>query len=611
MFLQLLSGSLDMLAGQWEVLVRAFARLALDIGTARTTDRKYKDQEAQQDFRLAEVKSDLPRESLFGICRAEIDALKAFKARSAVVRVDPVVRFRHGIRRVRISFALLAHPPGNPNVQDEINALHAEAVEEWKKLTVPPAPERKPDPAFDEKQYAPQPIGGGNSIRSMFEELFGTAKKEPGVEILDGFKAAVDNCRERIDDLERFINLQLEQLIVVDSEPGLRANVAGIRAGVEDLGSFPILTSELGGFGSSGGSVGYAQPAGGANNGYRQLIDNTLRQVIGRVPRLADTGSFVSALKQSFEITEVDGGTQYKWLPRTYAGQAELGGHITGAQASLYAQASAGLDRSLDLLNALEALNPAADEEEMDAALVIVTTELTQVVSELKIEGGPRVPRVDQLFEQLVGKDPDPGRADGRGVGGDLGHLRDTYGLVDANINTLDEEGIVSNFIAVQDYVLATRTSWIQFRKLWQGQDLGTRFVTLQRALSVVNDSVQEVYAAMDSVFVGAAERQVAKFPMRKRGGTMAVEELLSWIVGFATDEAPKLIRDGGRRGVTAIQPTAVLLEELVSDLLAANTIPAGMRHARVRRPLEEVRGFLDDIQTLADEVRRPLRSTP
>src|SRR5581483_6503615 len=176
---------------------------------------------------------------------------------------------------------------------------------------------------------------------------------------------------------------------------------------------------------------------------------------------------------------------------------------------------------------------------------------------------------------------------------GHLGQLRDLFGLVDGRINTLDEEGVVSNYIAIQDYALAIRASWLQFKALWQGQDLGTRLVLLSRGLSVIADSVQEVYAAMDSVFVGAAERQVASFPTSD-GGSMLVEDLLSWVVSFATDEAPRLIHEGGRRGVTAVQPTAILLESLVRDLLEATTVPSGMRHPRVRRPLEEVAGFLD-----------------
>jgi hypothetical protein len=113
-------------------------------------------------------------------------------------------------------------------------------------------------------------------------------------------------------------------------------------------------------------------------------------------------------------------------------------------------------------------------------------------------------------------------------------------------------------------------------------------------------------------VFVGAAERQVSSFPTND-GNSMLVEDLLTWVITFTTSEAPKLVHEGGRRGVAAIQPTAILLEDLVDQLLdslsTAPTIPAGMRHPRVRRPLEELHGYLEQVQLLAEEVRSPLRA--
>jgi hypothetical protein len=91
------------------------------------------------------------------------------------------------------------------------------------------------------------------------------------------------------------------------------------------------------------------------------------------------------------------------------------------------------------------------------------------------------------------------------------------------------------------------------------------------------------------------------------------VGELLSWVTLFTTDEAPRLVQEGGRRGVEAIQPTAITLEKLVRQVLAALPtdpgLPKGMSHARVRFPLQELRGYLDQIQRLAEDVRKPLRT--
>jgi hypothetical protein len=130
----------------------------------------------------------------------------------------------------------------------------------------------------------------------------------------------------------------------------------------------------------------------------------------------------------------------------------------------------------------------------------------------------------------------------------------------------------------------------------------------------VAAESVDEVTAAMDSVFVGPAERQVASFTVAGQTRLVMVGELLGWVSNFTTVEASKQIQDGGRRGVAAVQPTAVALEGLVGQLIIALPsdpgLPKGMQHARVRFPLQELRGYLDQIQQLAEDVRRPLRKT-
>jgi len=138
-------------------------------------------------------------------------------------------------------------------------------------------------------------------------------------------------------------------------------------------------------------------------------------------------------------------------------------------------------------------------------------------------------------------------------------------------------------------------------------RDIG---LLLSRALSVASESVNEIYAAMDSVFVGSAERQVASFTL-EGGGKMLVEELLSWVVTFTSDEAPKLVYEGGRRGVEAILPTAEQLDDLVSQFIAGlgsdPSLPQGLRHPRVRYPLMELRTYLQQIQQLAQDVRTPV----
>ncbi len=420
--------------------------------------------------------------------------------------------------------------------------------------------------------------------------------------------AEIQSVREEIDDLGVFIRRRQEDLLGVSSLIGERANLQRLRGSVEDLGSFPILTSDVDVSAPTRPAAGYGP--GGA--GLQNRISSALREVLGRVPRIADTRSFKAALTQSFDLVEVEGHTVATWTPHSFIGQTELGGGVTGAQASLYARASVALDHALPLLDGLYPLDPNADEEEVNAIRAIARSELIEVVAELKTEGGPRVARVDGLFDLLIGTTINSSTIDDDSH---LGQLEEQLGILDTHINTLDEELDASNFIAVVEYVISINESWKQFKSIGSGasvaKDLGTRLVLLSRSLSVAAESVQEVYAAMDSVFVGPAERQVASFQDRK-ANTVLVEELLSWITTFATDEAPRLVNEGGRIGGAAIVPTAIKLEDLVDDLIKAIPhdpgVPSGMRHPRVRRPLEELAGYLNEVRRRAEDIHLPLR---
>ena len=203
---------------------------------------------------------------------------------------------------------------------------------------------------------------------------------------------------------------------------------------------------------------------------------------------------------------------------------------------------------------------PHSDDQDVDAVRAIVRSTFSELVNELGVEGGPRVPRVDSLFEQLLVTLPvvDPER-----VGGQLGMIAQQFGLQRRRINTIDEEQNLTNFIIVVEYVLSLKQSWDTQRGFFTRTGVtelyfGTQLVLVARALSVVAESVQEVYAAMDSVFVGPAERQVVEltFPKRPDSRRCSWPSCSRWIEEIATEEGPRLIQEGGKAGVVAFQPT-------------------------------------------------------
>jgi hypothetical protein len=379
---------------------------------------------------------------------------------------------------------------------------------------------------------------------------------------------------------------------------------AQVKDAVGDLTSYPLLTESTGGLAPS--------PAAGttaAGPGLGQTVQTALREVLSWRPRASNVQGFRAALDQSFAEKEDEYGTkQYIWVQRSYAVQADLGA-VTGAQASILTRAKAAYDQSIPILDGLVALRSDADVENVEAAREIVRSYLTELINELGQEGGPRVQRVDSIFLSLLGP---TGAIDPDKVTGALGGLRDVYGLTSAQVNTIDEERNLTNYQVLVDYVVSLKLSWDNQRRFFDrvGKDvfLGTQLVLVSRALGVVAESVQETAFAMDSVFLGEAERQTVQLEYAGEP-PLFISELLAWVDHFATEEGPRLIRDGGKTGIKSLQPVAKQLADLVSDAQLQPDgqqdpakLPASFRTTRVQRALAELANHMDDVTDLISQ---------
>ena len=474
--------------------------------------------------------------------------------------------------------------------------------------------ERIPDllPAEEAFGQAGRVVVESDAIRQQVLENFALEPTvdEPdrlgfGLEPSVGDSIAVTLCRNQLESLRTYIATCTQEFQEVIDDVGQRFHIGGIREGFDNVASYPMLTSGMGAStpALSGGPVAPGQVS------LQRMVEGAMRHVLGRTPRVHDPRSFLAALNQSFQIVEVGDRTEVKWTQSRYAGLTELGGGVSGAQASLYTRARVTRDNVLPLLDGLRPLLPDPDLELVDASRAIVRAQLIELVNELGVEGGPRLARVDRLFESLR-EEEIPVEGDEQPYSpGYLGYLQFVFGLVPERINTLEEEVVFTNFMMLRDYIDSLHASWIGFRAEWEGRDLGTRLVLLERALSVVAETVEEIYAAMNSVFVGEAERQVASF-RDENGREIRVSELLSWVTTFAMEEAPHLIEDGGRRGVGVIIPTANTLSNLVALFIRSipygENIPDGLRHPRVVRPLQELEGYLEQVLQLSQGVWRP-----
>ncbi len=419
-----------------------------------------------------------------------------------------------------------------------------------------------------------------------------------------------------------------------DSGPGRATSEA-----FTDLAAYPVLTEEISTTGVpapvAGGTGG-----GGAGAAYAQVVDQAMRDVLGWRPG-GDLAGFQAALTGAFQLREVEGHTEWAWQQRGYAVQADMGA-LSGAQASIYARAKNALDQMQPLLAGLTALNPAKYEpQDLETIRSVVGTELQELVGELAREGGPRIQRVDELFGLLLGQGRKSQSMDPDQVQGNLGTLRQRFALTVDEIQTVDEERIVTNFRIIVEQVLALYSSWNFDRKLLSGVGpkaaLGTILIWLSRGLEAVCESVGDLLFALDSVFVDAAQRQVIELrfgglkvdvpevPFKgnppqtvteklEKQAPMFLSDLLDWVLRVSQDEGPRIIQDAGKDGVLAFKPVLNTLRVLVRatakiarERSAQNAMPAGMRTPRVDRAITVLAAQLDEAANLASLVRAEL----
>ncbi len=406
---------------------------------------------------------------------------------------------------------------------------------------------------------------------------------------------------------------------------------------LKDLQTYPILAQEV--------SLGNAPAASGPSTSLNRTVENLMRDVLGWRPKTSDPRGFVAALTQSFTLEEVEGHVEWSYVPRGYAVQADLGA-LTGAQASIYQRAKAALAEMLPILDRLYPLQPEYDSENVAAIRTIVHDALVALVAEFGVEGGPLVQRVNVLFDQLLGENPD--LRESEKPQGQLGALSLAFGLSRDAINTLEEERNYTDFLMLVDYANGLKSSWDDQKDYFGGARgekepyLGTQLVWLSRQLGVIAESVQETYFALDSVFVGPAERQTTRLDIvgfvrkaqedestlvtwwnslptsakelledlvLKNTSPIYLAELLNWVEQVVGTSGPKLIQDAGKAGVVALQPVLSNLTKLMKATALIASAPSsnparGFHTARSARCLDEISKGLDEATRLADAIK-------
>jgi|RhiMethySRZTD1v2_1073278.scaffolds.fasta_scaffold437757_2 hypothetical protein len=383
-------------------------------------------------------------------------------------------------------------------------------------------------------------------------------------------------------------------------------------------------------------------PYGAPTSNLQQLVTQALQGVLGRSFRPGDHASFKAALDVSFEYKRVGDKDVYTHKPRAYpsVGASDIGGGVSGAQYSLVSFASGLHEKTKPLIDDLHSLDEAGDEEELEAAKAIFSTNWDEFVGELSREGGPRRSRADTLAKSIFNPDAldvTPVNLEQAGslirLGVELGVITSIETISDSLVGrivfdrsgvvTSQEEGYLTNYIALTDYYFAVAQAWQNYRTTFLGRDLGSGLLLIERALAVVEDGVNEVYVAMDSVNIDQPERLIIRIGFQAvEDRDLTVEDFLSWIYSFACREAPALIRDGGTLGIRAMIPTTTKLKNLTGEFInlvqaeppaSGPTLPEQFSHARVRHPLRELQTYLTELEAQATLIApiAPARDNP
>ncbi|WP_188781814.1 hypothetical protein [Nocardioides phosphati] len=359
-------------------------------------------------------------------------------------------------------------------------------------------------------------------------------------------------------------------------------------------------------------------------------VETALRDVLGWRPRPDDPAAFTNALNAAFRLRRVQGHTEADFVPRGYAVQADLGA-VTGGQASLYRRATLVRSEALRILDGLVPLRPDADDDDMASYRLLVRNAVERLVDEIGAAGGPRVQMVNMYFAGLTGKEnPIPGvTADT--VAGQLGALRDRFGLTDGNVNTVEEEGIRTAYWTLVDLLLDLQGSWRRQVKKFSGGTgqgfLGTELILLSRLMEAAADQVEELEDVLDSVLITQSERRT--LVLDDRTG-LTVDGLLTWLHDFLSQEGRRIAQDAGRDGiVSGLAPMAVALvkayRKFLADPVAARglkeinrielpvvylpatccDLPAGMFAARTKIAVASLSRLLTDLAKSAQRIGR------
>lgn len=384
---------------------------------------------------------------------------------------------------------------------------------------------------------------------------------------------------------------------------------------------------------NQGGGTVTGAGAGGTTSP-PDTVDTAIESLLGARPE--NGRDFRTLLSRAFTRHETNGHVEMRYQRPSTAGVMMLqnGGSLTGAQATIVNRATSAREEIFRHLDALQPLELVPDPDLVRDVRALIHDVVDQVVAELSLPGGPNIDRVDQLLAELAGADSvaeppaTPAAVTLADTAGLLRRLQDVFGLVRANISSLDDERTFTSFGAIVSEVAALVASWISDRDFldpFQGRQpfLGTQIVQIERSLTVVGQAVTETRRALERAEVEFAEQSLPIPIPGKR--SISLGSILDWVDAFARSGGNRL-RHGGQDGIESFAAEAdrltVELQDVLTQLSAnapvlsltgRDSLPVldSLRSLRTRvsETRDLARRLIDDLSL--DEVFLAVRRSP
>lgn len=388
-----------------------------------------------------------------------------------------------------------------------------------------------------------------------------------------------------------------------------------------------------------GVSQGAARPSAQAQQGNRpifisggpsaapsldRVIDDSLRSLLGVVPKPGEPDALVELLNRVFIAAEADGKRSWKLRPVSYSPRLESSETLTGVQASIFARAKERLDNSKGAFASLRGIRPDRDDEAIEAAKSLLLSKWEQFVAELGNPAGVNIPRANQLREEIAYNraDTDPSKAIFSYIttlGVQLGIFRATGDVPELSGNqpvptrryaiTTPDDTALTAFLLVRGDIEATLKEYDDYKTLL-ADDLGARVSSIKRILEAVDETLQATMSALETLNFTAVERRTFTIKLGPGSNqTISFEDLLSWTGNFVRFEAVQAMDSAGRWGIVSLRRTSATLATLLGKASAAPNIPLEVANSNVPTYLQEMQQYLEQVQTEAETESKDLKS--